>query len=283
METRTNNILVPIDFSEQSIITLGQTYNIAKLAQSEITILNVIATSTPVWSIFNDKEQKEIQLRLQSKLQNLADEISLQTNLKVNTIIEKGKVADTILAVAEKINARFIIIGITPSEIKNKIVGTIATKIVRESKCPVISIKGLVHRQGCDNILLPLDLSNTSAQKVKLAIWLGKFYKSTIHAVTVTSVKDTTTITKIEEQLLSVKKEINAGGVICTTKMIHLSSMHNYKMANALLDYGNEVLADLIMIMTQQEKEVRKFFIESLATAIMNRSEIPVMSCIPEN
>ena len=41
MNNRTNNILVPIDFSEQSLIALDQSYNIAKISESEITLLNV--------------------------------------------------------------------------------------------------------------------------------------------------------------------------------------------------------------------------------------------------
>lgn len=284
MDKRTNNILVPVDFSEQSIITLDQAYNIARLAESEITILNVITTSTPVWSLFNDKEKLEIESRLASKLQNLADEVILKTGLKVNTIMEKGKVADTILHVAERINARFIIIGTTPaSELKNKISGTFASRIVREARCPVISIKGKMHRNGCDNILLPLDMTSTSIQKVSMAIWLGKYFRSVIHAVTATSAKDPVVISKLEEQLMEVKSEIDAAGISCTTKMIQPGSGSNEKITEALLQYADEVTADLIMIMTQQEKEVKKFFIGSLATELMNKSEIPVMSCIPAN
>ncbi|MBK9525268.1 MAG: universal stress protein [Bacteroidetes bacterium] len=37
-----NHILVPIDFSEQSFIALGQSYNLARLTKADITLINVI-------------------------------------------------------------------------------------------------------------------------------------------------------------------------------------------------------------------------------------------------
>lgn len=284
MESRANNILVPLDFSEQSLIALEQAYNIASVFKSELTILNVITTSTPVWSLFTDGEKRDIESKLNSKLQNLADEIVAKTGLKVNAIVEKGKVVDTILHIVDKLNIMFIVLGVTRStELKSKILGTFATRIIREAKCPVITIKGRYHLSGCDNILLPLDLTKVTTQKVDLAIWLGKHFKSTIHAVTVITTKDAASISKFEEQLLEVKNEIEAASIKCSTKMIELSSGGNEKYTEALLIYGERIQAGLIMIMTQQESDVKKFFVGSLATEIMNHSEIPVMSCIPKH
>lgn len=34
METRKNNILIPVDFGEQSMIALDQSYNIAKMSKA---------------------------------------------------------------------------------------------------------------------------------------------------------------------------------------------------------------------------------------------------------
>ncbi|NMC99907.1 MAG: universal stress protein, partial [Bacteroidales bacterium] len=42
METRENKILVPVDFGEQSLIALDQSYNIARMVNAEIYILHVI-------------------------------------------------------------------------------------------------------------------------------------------------------------------------------------------------------------------------------------------------
>lgn len=284
MESRTNNILVPLDFSEQSLIALEQAYNIATVFNSELTILNVITTSTPIWSLFTDGEKRDIESKLKSKLQNLADEIIANTGLKVTVLIEKGKVVDTILHVADNINAMFIVLGVTKAtELKSKLLGTFATRIIREAKCPVITIKGREHLSGCDHILLPLDLTHVTTQKVGLAIWLGTHFKSVIHAVTVINTKDSSSKEKYADQLLSVQREIEAANIKCETKIIELNGGGKEKYTEALLNYGAAIKAGLVMIMTQKESDVKKFFIGSLATEIMSESEIPVMSCIPKH
>ncbi len=42
MNLKSNHILIPVDFSEQSLIAISQSYNIARLYNSEITLLHVI-------------------------------------------------------------------------------------------------------------------------------------------------------------------------------------------------------------------------------------------------
>ena len=49
--------------------------------------------------------------------------------------------------------------------------------MVRESKHPVITIRGKVHRDGCKTILLPLDLTKETREKVNKAIELAKIFK----------------------------------------------------------------------------------------------------------
>ena len=54
-------------------------------------------------------------------------------------------------------------------------------------------------------------------------------------------------------------------------------------IAQVIIDYATEVNAGLIMIMTQQESDITEMFIGSSAQAIINGSEIPVMSVVPGN
>ncbi len=47
-----NKILVPIDFSEQSLIALEQSYNLAREYHAEITLLNVIEEGGMLSKVF---------------------------------------------------------------------------------------------------------------------------------------------------------------------------------------------------------------------------------------
>ena len=55
--TSKEHILVPIDFSEQSIIALGQSYNLARLHKAEITLLYVMEEDTSL--LFFKKSKSE--------------------------------------------------------------------------------------------------------------------------------------------------------------------------------------------------------------------------------
>ena len=58
-------------------------------------------------------------------------------------------------------------------------------KVVRSSKCPVITIKGKYHKNGCDNIILPLDLEKETKEKVSYAIRVHRYWNSTVRIVSV--------------------------------------------------------------------------------------------------
>ena len=57
---------------------------------------------------------------------------------------------------------------------KQRVVGSNSLRIIRECKCPVITIKGKHHREGCQNIVLPLDLTKETREKVTNAMLKDK-------------------------------------------------------------------------------------------------------------
>ena len=61
-----NHIIIPVDFSEQSMIALNQTFNLARLTKSDITLLHVIDGDvfSSMINIFSHNDFKEEILRL---------------------------------------------------------------------------------------------------------------------------------------------------------------------------------------------------------------------------
>lgn len=282
MENAANNILIPVDFSEQSQIAIEQSYNIARMSKAELYLLHVIVESNSIWSMFSGSEKTEMEQRINEKLHELAENVRQKSGLVVNTVVQKGKLVDTILETSEKLKSQFIIVGTKPTQdFVSRIVGTNALRLIRESRCPIITIKGKVHREGCKNIILPLDLSKETREKVKYAIHFAKYFGSVIHAVTMNTSSDNYLINRLRLQLTQVKDFIEKEGVECKTQFIFTES-GNSEMATGLLDYCHQENADLLMIMTQQETEVIKYFIGSLAKEIIHRCDVPVMSVIPK-
>lgn len=278
----TNKILVPTDFSEQCNIALEQSYNLAREYNAEITLLYVIEDSSMLSKIFSKEQHEDLRKNIQEQLDKLAAEVENKSKITVNTLIAKGVIYEKIAEVADLIDATMIIMGTNGDEgLKKRFIGSNALRVARESKIPVITIKGKHHRDGCKNIVLPLDLTKQTREKVGKAIELSKlFHGAAVRVVSVLFTTDEFLVNRLTRQLGQVKNFLEKEGVECTAEIIK-SIKGKESLAQNILEYAKQVDGDLIMIMTQQETEFIKYFIGSAAQEIIHHSTIPVMSITP--
>ncbi len=278
MLNKSNKILVPVDFSEQSLIALSQSYNLAKKIDAELVLLYVIEEVNPLVKRMY-RELNEIKGAVENNLKNLAEEKSKETGLVFSIEIEEGKIYNKIVEVAEKINAKFIVMGTKGNE-NSKFIGSNANKVVKTAPCPVITIKGQQHKKGCDKIVLPLDLTKETSDKVNQAIEIAELFTAEIFIMSVLQTGKEEIVNKLKDQLLMVRQYIENRGVKCTAEIVNILKSEE-SLANALIKYAEKIEADLLMIMTQQEKDIKELFIGSKAKEVINNSEIPVLSIQP--
>lgn len=280
----TNKILVPIDFSEQSLIALEQSYNLAREYNAEITLLHVIEESSMLTKFFSNQQHDDVKKNVQKELDKLAVDVTKKAKIVVNTLVAKGSIYEKVAEVAELINATFIVMGTNGDDGKRKrFIGSNALRVVRESAVPVITIKGKHHRKGCKNIVLPLDLSKETREKVTKAIELSKLFGgATIRVVSVLFTTDEFVVNRLTRQLGQVKAFLEKEEIECTAEIIK-GIKGEETLAENILEYAVKVEGDLIMIMTQQEVDFTQYFIGSSAQEIINHSVIPVLSIRPSN
>lgn len=278
MSSKINKILVPVDFSKQSLIALSQSYNLAKEIDAEIVLLYVIEKLSPTMKMFY-KGLDEIAGAVENNLKDLADYESQKTNLNFSTIVVKGKIYNKIVKVAAKIDATLIVMG-TKGGARSNFIGSNSLRVVKTAPCPVITIKGKRHKKGCDKILLPLDLSKQTTDKVKVALDTAKIFKADIYIISVLLAEKNEVKSRIVKQLDEVQKHIEQNGVRCISVIKEIKKGEQ-SLVGAVLDYSKKIEADLVMIMTQQEKDFKEFFIGSRAQTIINNSEAPVLSISP--
>ncbi len=278
-----NKILVPIDFAEQSAIALDQACNFAKMTSADITLLYVIEDQGFITKLLSKKQHEDIKKHVEKDLDKMAKDYEKKTKIKFNTLVARGRVYEKVTEIADMLNATFIIMGCKGDKgFKKKFIGSNALRIVREAECPVITIKGKHHRTGCKNIVLPLDLTKETKQKVTYAIHLANIYKgAAIRVVSVQLTTDEFIVNRLTRQLGQVKQFIEKQGIQCTAEIVKGIKGED-SLGQNIIDYANKVEGDLLLIMTQQEVEWTKYFIGSTAQEIINNSDIPVLSIIPE-
>ena len=280
-----SKIVVPMDFSEQALIALGQSYNLAREYDAEILLLHVIEEGGILPKLMSPKQLQEMKKEIQKRLDKVADETSKKSKINVDTMIAKGKVYEKIIEVADMVGALMIIMGCNSrKKLRARFIGSNALRVVREATCPVITIKGKHHREGCKNIVLPLDLTKETKDKVTQAIAVAKLgsFNAAIRVVSVLQGKDEFLVNRLTRQLDQVKSYIQKQDVECSAEILKTSRGED-TLAQCIIDYANKEDGDLIIIMTQQEANFTRMFIGSTAQEVVNNSDIPVMSIIPKD
>jgi nucleotide-binding universal stress UspA family protein len=270
-----NIIIVPLDWSEQSLIALDQACNVAETLHASLHLVYV--KDAP--GIFGKKEhEEELNHEILAKLNETGEGIRRDRKISVTTEVRTGKIYDQINEAADELRAAFIIMGTSGSQgLKKKFIGSNALRVVKQSHTPVITIKGKHHTKGCKIIVLPLDLTKETREKVGKAIEFAKAFRSLIITVSVMETEDEFVINHLKRQMTQVHAYIEEHGVQVTSDLVHKKG----SVAETILEFSKNVNADLLMIMTQQEVDFTDLFIGSQAQAIINHSEIPVLSIIP--
>ena len=276
-------ILVPIGFTNQSLVALQQAVIIAKHTNSELFLLSVVEMPTALQKIFSDYEEKQKQFKdkLRENLVELSNKYCEGLS-NVKCLVSSGKIYEEITDVAESVGASLIVMGTegTPKDIKKKFIGSNANKVVRSAPCPVITIKGKSISDSCDLIALPLDLNKETREKVTNAIQYARLFNSEIRAFSVSYTNDDdATKNKLNRTLSQVSEFITSKGVKCSTELVEISSSASF--SGSIVKYTEDIYADLIMIMTKGEENLDLNFLGSNARKLINKSDIPVMSIRP--
>jgi nucleotide-binding universal stress UspA family protein len=254
-------ILIPIDFTKQSLSAIRQSYNLAKYTHSKLVLLHVYQQA-------GDESYEA--------LAKLARQTEQESTVPTEFMSIKGDIYEETDRAAGELGATLIIAGLESHMKFRNIVGSSASKLIRKAPCPVITIRGNEHRDGCENILFPVDISPETREKTDIAIQFARYFGASIRILGVFDEKDTDYENKLLAYCFQVKQFIKSKGISCTNKSVPTSDI-----AQTVVDYANKIEADLVMIMNKPDLGVRDFFKGTDAQKIVDISNIPVMTIQP--
>ena len=252
-----------------------------QIKDSDVVLLSVIKEQSIMQSLFGDDKSDELKIKVKEKLDSISLEYEKKHAINIDTMVSKGKIYEQINQISEIISADLIVMGTNGyNGSSSKVIGSNAEKVVRLAKCPVITIKGKKHRDGCNNIILPLDLAKQTKEKVTYALEYARYWDATIRVVSVVLQDNNEVREKLIRNLNQVEKFISKADVMCTAELVEGERKQN--LGDFVFEYGKLYDADLIMIMTKKEELSFSNNISVTARYIINNSEIPVMSIRPK-
>jgi len=273
------NILIPVDFTDTSSIAVSEAIKLAIPLNADCFLLHVIEYHRYDYSMVSETQTMLIPLEdhftaMEKKMRLLKESIESKHELKVNSLVTTGDIHSQIIGFTKLNKIDLIVMGTHgASGYRELFIGSNAQKVVTLSQVPVLTLQEGFNKLGFQNILIPIDNSTHSREKVDLAILMAKIYNSKIHILGLPDSEEEIELNKFKIKLKSVEEIISDDSLAFETRIIHVENI-----AKSALDFASEKNCDLIVINTGHESKITGIFLGVFAQQIVNHSKIPVLS-----
>lgn len=273
------SFLAAVDFSNCSINAL---FHAAQLAYLTNASLEMIWVNNPAKTKVNVLEDDSTGLisEMNNRFKRLADEIQTKyKGLKVDYQIREGKVYKEIGLQASEHESQIIIAGTHGrSGLEKFWMGCNVYRVVNTAPCPVLTVReGVDIKENLKIIIMPIDSTVETREKVIITAEIALSTKAKViilklYSTDIVEVKDSVDI--YADQAADYLKEEGVE--------IVMDSAHAENLTETTIEYAIKVNADLIVIMTEQEKKVANFLMGKFAQQMIDHSPLPVLSVRPK-
>lgn len=279
-------ILIPIDFSELSTYAIEYALQIAKVHTSQITFIHVVEDmlnfSVPGDFVLTTEEfiekEKALEAVKNERLTHFAHVMSEKYSFDFGAKVLFGK---SHRAVNEYVKSEQIDLLVMSthgvSGFREFIIGSNAVRMITECSCPVLSVQKPMKSSGFKKILLPFNDDPFSRQKVNVAIQLSKWFEAEVCCLGIENEGEQSHLVKMEREAHQIDSYLTEHGVKHSMEIVK-----NSNLSKAVLNYGKEINADLLIVMADMEKEdIVEYIMGPVSQQLINHSEIPVLSVQP--
>jgi len=267
-------LLVATDFSKNSLHAFE--YAIIFANKLNATIHLVWVDNSALEDNLIDTIEEELRIEKKNYLKALVNKYKDKVpGGKIEYHLKKGKIYQEVAKTAYQLKADIVFAGthgVTGYE--QYWIGSNAYRIMTSAPCPVITLRADYDiNRGINKILLPLDSSLETKQKLPFTVELAKYFGAKIHLLKV-----------YNSQLSIIRRRIDSFGrdaeKCLKDKEIDyvIDEIEADNVASSILKYANETGVDLIAIMTEQNITTANKFLGPYAKQLINGSEVPVLS-----
>jgi nucleotide-binding universal stress UspA family protein len=270
-------IVVAVDFSTTSIHAIEYAIPLANKLKCDIILVWVdkISSNESLYPDTSTENRNEAKKRFEEIIKQYSRKMG--KGLKVEYKLRKGKVFHEVDTLARTLGAMLVIAGTHGvSGFEEFWIGSNAFRIVTYASCPVITVRhDFPIMKNIDRIIVPVDGSAETIQKLPFIAKLATLFKSEVHVVATHS-SHLSSIQRIAEKYVQLSMNyLQTREISCIQ-----DSMVSNDITKALLQYAVNVDAHLISIMTEQETPVN-ILLGAQAQQMINQSPIPIISIHP--
>jgi nucleotide-binding universal stress UspA family protein len=268
MEEQKKLVVVPWDFSHVAEHALAHAVKIGRMVGNDICLLHIVDSGISPKS-YAEKT---------SLLKKLVEENVKKYNIPIIYHISKGSIFTAIAEYANEKEANLVVMGTHGMKGMQKLTGSWALKVIVKSKIPFIVVQDPPSDQErFHNIVFPVDFRRENKEKIKMAIFMGKYFESKIHMLVSVST-DKNILKKTRVNLNFAIKYLIQNNI-----EYEIHDMPKGSIAQQTIDFAQKINADLILIVTTKNITFADYMIgASEQQIIANSSRIPVCCVNPK-
>ncbi len=269
------NFIVPVDFSAQSLNGLKMAMLFSQKEKINVKMIYVLTKDTE-----EDKAEREKEnARAEENFNHIVSEFSPQLG-KESTLdytIQTGRIYQEVAALAESMPDAVISASTHgASGFQELFIGSNAFRIISSTDRPVITLRKNNCPATIGKIVLPIDLSIDSRQKVPFTLELARLLNASIHVVGIHTLRGLGNKHRIRSYVSQVASYIE-DKVPCET-----NEVFGDNTAELVTNYAHSTKADLIAITTERPTGFG-LLIGNTVHQILNKAEVPVLCLTPKN
>lgn len=279
MHTQIKRILIPVDFTTTSEKAISKAIAISKVLRADICLLHVLEYNPYQFSVVPTSQiaapsVTEIEKAIANRMDAMRIKIRQKYKINPEIHVTTGHIDSGIISFSKKKKIDLVIMGTHgASGYKELFIGSNSQRVVTLSDIPVLTIQKKIAKPGFKHILVPIDNSLHSREKVNIAMTFAKLFGAKLHILGLPNSNDKASLGKFKIKIGTVEKTIKAQGISYKTSIAKGGSL-----ATTAMKYAEQSNCDLIIINTGHESEITGIFLGAFAQQIVNHSKIPVLS-----
>jgi nucleotide-binding universal stress UspA family protein len=268
MEENQKLVVVPWDFTPVAEAALAHAVKISRMAGNTVTLLHIVEPDITESRI---GEKKIL-------LEHVCTENGKKYNIQLSSAIVKGSIFTHIAEFVNEKDASLVVMGTHGMKGMQKLTGSWALKVIVKSKVPFIVVQDPpVDQERYHRIVFPVDFRTENKEKIRMAIFMGKYFDSKIHFL----VASTTDKALLKKTNININFAIKY--LIQNNIEYEIHKVPRGNLAQQTLDFAQKINADLILIMTTKNISAMDYVMgASEQYIIANSSKIPVCCVNPK-
>lgn len=271
-------ILIPVDFSDESLNALDAGHQLAKMVDGELTLLNVIEVGRAYLDASGEEMEpgedehqfiSKAKKNIKARLEELCGQF---TDIEATSAVKIGNTYACISSMIEQNDIDLVLMGSKgASGLKELLIGSNTEKVVRYSGIPVLTIKEKVDFTGIDKIALALHPNDSFEHVMSQVKHLQRVFDATLHLVTINTPGDWRTTRELHTFLKSVALNHDLENY-----ELHFYDAKSFE--EGIIYFASDQEMDMIGLLTHRRVGLGRIFSGSATEDVVNHARRPILT-----